>query len=378
MSEEHFDVIIVGCGAAGIAAGLDLQSSSISSFTILEARDRIGGRAYTKKLDNVPIDLGASWIHNFDPNNALYKHMQCESLVDSVFPNDTVYYDYDGSQISVIVLEQSEEICEKLFDLVDEHRDKVLKEKEKDLSIAEVIEHAYNRELEGKSSQIKRTVDLILSEVEQYEASSLNQLSAACYQNNNAEDMSEKYVQNGYGTVLEKLGANLPVRLNTNVTYIDASNSQLIKICTNNSPNIVYHCKYLLITIPLGCLKNNTIEFCPPLPEWKLASIKQMGYGLMNKIILQFSSNFWGNEGKYINRTSNLIRGEFCFIFNLSKQYELPNENCNILALYVHGEFAYMLEKLTDDEIIEYAMQVLRRMYGTEIPKPLKYLITRW
>ena len=43
---SHYDVAVIGAGAAGLAAGLELQKAG-RRFIVLEARDRIGGRAFT-------------------------------------------------------------------------------------------------------------------------------------------------------------------------------------------------------------------------------------------------------------------------------------------------------------------------------------------
>ena len=60
---SHYDIAIIGAGAAGLAAGLNLKSSG-RRFIVLEARDRIGGRAFTDtKTLGLPFDCGARWLH---------------------------------------------------------------------------------------------------------------------------------------------------------------------------------------------------------------------------------------------------------------------------------------------------------------------------
>src|SRR5262245_10505901 len=56
-------VIIVGAGWAGLTAANALRNAGVE-HVLLEARDRIGGRAHTVDLDGVPVDLGCSWIHD--------------------------------------------------------------------------------------------------------------------------------------------------------------------------------------------------------------------------------------------------------------------------------------------------------------------------
>lgn len=62
ISMTHYDVIIIGGGFAGISAGRHLTRSG-QNIMLLEARDRLGGRVFTKQvLDGIPIDLGGQWI----------------------------------------------------------------------------------------------------------------------------------------------------------------------------------------------------------------------------------------------------------------------------------------------------------------------------
>ena len=65
---NSYDVIIVGAGAAGIAAGLELAERGVS-FVLLEAASRVGGRAYTDRTSlPTPWDQGCHWLHSADVN----------------------------------------------------------------------------------------------------------------------------------------------------------------------------------------------------------------------------------------------------------------------------------------------------------------------
>src|SRR3954453_22385186 len=65
-------VIIVGAGWAGLTLANALRNAGVD-HVLLEARDRIGGRAHTAQLDGVPIDLGCSWIHQPYNGNPMAK-----------------------------------------------------------------------------------------------------------------------------------------------------------------------------------------------------------------------------------------------------------------------------------------------------------------
>src|ERR1700721_307625 len=63
---RDFDIAILGAGAAGLSAAVELTHAG-KRVTILEARDRIGGRMFTRHDLTSPVELGAEFIHGFAP-----------------------------------------------------------------------------------------------------------------------------------------------------------------------------------------------------------------------------------------------------------------------------------------------------------------------
>ena len=55
------DVIVVGAGLAGLTTATALADAGLD-VRVLEARDRVGGRTFTKVIDGAPIDLGGEWL----------------------------------------------------------------------------------------------------------------------------------------------------------------------------------------------------------------------------------------------------------------------------------------------------------------------------
>lgn len=64
---EIYDVVVIGAGAAGLGAGRRLAKAGVR-FIVLEARDRIGGRAHTITANGLPLDLGCEWLHSAEHN----------------------------------------------------------------------------------------------------------------------------------------------------------------------------------------------------------------------------------------------------------------------------------------------------------------------
>jgi monoamine oxidase len=67
LMNTDFVIVIVGGGAAGIGAARRLAAGRVSTL-LLEASDRIGGRARAEKVAGLPLDLGCGWLHSADRN----------------------------------------------------------------------------------------------------------------------------------------------------------------------------------------------------------------------------------------------------------------------------------------------------------------------
>ena len=90
-------VLVVGAGAAGLAAATAL--SSVADVVVLEAQERIGGRVHTNRSLGVPIELGAAWIHRAEGNvvSELAQSFGCRTFVSEnkqlrVYANDGTPY----------------------------------------------------------------------------------------------------------------------------------------------------------------------------------------------------------------------------------------------------------------------------------------------
>jgi len=105
-------------------------------------------------------------------------------------------------------------------------------------------------------------------------------------------------VRNGYSCVPVALSENLDIKLSTAVRQIRYSHTG-VEVVTSNARNqsnpITYKADVVLCTLPLGVLKQstqqqqssalpNTVQFNPPLPDWKVAAIQRLGFGNLNKV----------------------------------------------------------------------------------------------
>lgn len=88
-------VIVIGAGISGIAAARILHDASFK-VTLLESRDRLGGRIHTDYSFGCPVDMGASWLHGVCNENPLAPLIRCLGLtLYRTSGDDSVLYDHD-------------------------------------------------------------------------------------------------------------------------------------------------------------------------------------------------------------------------------------------------------------------------------------------
>jgi monoamine oxidase len=237
-----------------------------------------------------------------------------------------------------------------------------------------------------------RLINWHVANLEYSNAITINKLSLGGWDIDAGNEWEGKHtmVTGGYQQVPRGL-LNCPQPLNvrrrskvTDVVY-DPENSNLgSKIhCEDGT---IIEADYIVSSIPLGVLKRQTINFQPPLPEWKTGAIQRIGYGVLNKVVLVYDAPFWNEKRDIFGTLRNphdrfsldqthyfSQRGRFFQWFNCSKTTGLPT----LLALMA-GDAAFETEKATNETIIAEATTLLKTVFGSKVPAPLEAVVTRW
>src|ERR1700709_1035936 len=89
------DVVIIGAGATGLTAAVQLQSAGLSAI-VLEARDRVGGRLWTNEIDGQMYEIGGQWV---SPDQTALLETLAElglGTYDRYREGDSIYIGADG------------------------------------------------------------------------------------------------------------------------------------------------------------------------------------------------------------------------------------------------------------------------------------------
>lgn len=161
---------------------------------------------------------------------------------------------------------------------------------------------------------------------------------------------------------------------------------------TNKGGDQKIECDFVVCCVPLGVLKQSlsepsnpgSIMFDPPLPFTKSDSIQSVGFGLLNKVYLQFSNAFWRDEGgidadqTLFGNASNTNPHHYMFL-DVGRTLGSPENAPAILMSLVSGREAVRCEALPEEEVMKEALATLRTIFGkSKVPIPTKWKATKW
>lgn len=354
------EVIIIGAGIAGLAAARKL---SIEGFqvTILEARNRIGGRVWTDNSMGLPIEMGAGFIEGKD--NPIRKLIDQFKLSVKEFPlEDMELFDSKGNTIDNVDNEKIQKLYNIFLKKLHLMKNSLSKEKSlaeaKDIILSEMV----------FSEEERDSLNLaISSNLENRYGTNLKNISLQYSDEKNFSTDSMSIPTEGFSLVINNLSKELNIKTSHIVSKIEYDKK--VKISTNHGE---FTADYVLVTVPLGVLKKKKIEFIPELPENKKIAIQNLGFGTINKLFFKFPQKFWSSDTKRFRLISQTKKG-FIEFWNVNSSSDAP-----ILSTILSGEQAINLETRNKKEIISESMYGLRKIFGPKTQTPIEIQVSKW
>lgn len=356
------EVLVLGAGMAGLSAARELTRRGYSVI-VLEARDRIGGRTWTDTSLGLPLDLGASWIHgtNGNPLSKLADEAGAKR-VRTDYDNITRYAS-DGRELSAREDAEIDEILETLEERIAEWQESF----DNDTSLQAALE-AYLRAENLPAATLRKAWYAVNTAIEHEYAADVADLSLYWFDSADDYGGGDVIFPGGYGQLVSHLADGLDIRLGHIVRSVEAGPSG-VRVQTDRGG---FEADKAVVALPLGVLKGQDISFNPPLPAEKRRAMARMGFGVLNKVYLQFERVFWERDAHLLGYVSER-KGEWCEWLNL-----VPLVGAPVLLVFNAGRFGLEIESWTDEQVLAEALAVLRRMYGADVPQPRGWLVTRW
>jgi monoamine oxidase len=341
-------VVIIGAGFSGLAAARRLADAGVR-VTVLEARDRIGGRTRTDTSLGVPIDIGASWIHGTE-GNPLTKLAE-EAGAKTVATN---FEDF-------VLLENHAEVDPAAAAALNEGWRKISDELEARGADANADETVAEGLVGIANLDDPLVAWNVASRTAGEYAADADQLSLRWFSSEGQFKGPDVLFPGGYTQLSQHLAQGLDIKQGTEVTRI-AYDGPEVRIDTSTG---TVTADKVIVTVPLGVLKAGTIAFDPPLPEEKQHAIKAIGFGLLNKVVAVFEEPFWPEATPMIGLVganqpvTDLVNG-------------LMFAGKPLLVGLRGGEAAWSREALTDAEAVGELITAL------DAPQPMGSIVTRW
>jgi monoamine oxidase len=342
------DIVVIGAGAAGIAAARRIMAAN-RRVIVVEAASRVGGRCITDSLTfDAPFDRGARWLHNPDTNPLIKLG---RSVGVEVSPTSL------GQKIRVgRRYARAGETEEFLATLVRSNRAIDEASRRLDVSCAAALP----KDLGDWAGAVEFTLGASFAGKDLKDLSVVDKARA---QDRNATIGCRQ----GLGTLIAKLGEQVPVSLSTPVNRISWSNRDV----TVETLAGKIAARAAIITVSSNVLTSGDIKFAPDLPKRALDAADRLSLGSYDHIALQMPGNPLG-----------LSRDELVIEQSNSTQTALIYANIagsSLCSIDVAGSFGRDLSAQGEASMVAFAKEWLTKLFGSEAAAAVrKSAATRW
>lgn len=279
MHEENWDVIVVGAGAAGLAAAATLKHQG-KKVCVLEARDRVGGRVFTihPPSSSYPVELGAEFIHGQPP--VLKQHTEADQDVPPQWWRKS-----HGKRVHADAnLQNAERVLNALVP------------REPDEAFSAAVAR-----FPVQSDRDKEAVEETRAFIAGFYAAPLDQVSAQAVSQmavslGDSHSDSAYRVRAGYASVLagfmqELQAGENAIRTRAVVRSVRwKTHSVELSVETGSQPAQTWRARQVIFTLPVGVWSE--VIFDPPLKA-KDEALALLGMGPVHRVVLRFKNAFW-------------------------------------------------------------------------------------
>jgi monoamine oxidase len=357
-------VLILGAGLAGLAAAYSLHKQQIP-FTVLEARNRAGGRVFTHQMDEeskLHIELGAEWVGtSHERVMALCKEFNLPllnhqfnthlTLEGQYFKPKEWTYDNTWASTYQTLLSNFKQISSKNSKALDQ---------------IDWWKYLINNGIPERDIEIKELFDSTDFGESIRNVSAYASLSEYAFSSPNNE--MDYRIEGGNSRLVQAMAEKIGVQnilLNKKAALVKQEGKQVQVVCEDGSQ---YTGSRLICTVPVFALSK--INWQPALPAEKLDALNQLQYCRIIKSAVVFKERFWQDEAfdMITDTTAH-------YFFHSSKNQ--PHTK-GTLTSYAIGDKAHILSKMNQEQKIREICAALKPAFGDVTPYAEKVVSYYW
>ena len=323
------DVVVIGAGSAGIAAALTARAAGLS-VVVLEAMDRIGGRAFTDTATfGAPFDVGCAWLHKAD-DNPWTGYARAEGFTLRA-------HEYDLERVWL----GPEPTPAHRVNEAEAAMGEAIAAAPADVAASTVVD---------LSDPVNEAAGDYLGALDM--AVDLDELSTFDYAN--ADDLAPNFLcAEGFGSIVARRGRGLPVRLNTPVRHVRWNGPG----ATVETDAGSIRTRAVIVTASTGVLASGALRFTPDLPLATREAVADIPMGMLAKIPLQIRDQRFGLEPFTDVLLARRGRRDLYFL-------SFPFAT-DLMVGFVGGDLAWELSAAGEAAAIDFATRGLVEMFGS-------------
>jgi monoamine oxidase len=331
------DVIVIGAGAAGLAAARRLASAGVTVH-VVEARNRVGGRAWTARSPSgLPIELGCAWLHSADENDLSALALRSGLTIDKALPpwrtqiNGVGFAPADQADFRAALA--------RLFTRLDEAG-----EAEDDQPADRLLDPG------SRWNPLLNAISTYMNGVE------LDRVSVRDFWRYHDTGVNWRIVE-GYSALMEALASGLRITFECPASAIDHSGPQ-VRIET---PRGDLRARAVIVTVPTDVLSAGDLRLHPALPD-KIAAAAVLPLGLADKLYLKLDGPEEFPKDSHLYGAVDSAR---------TASYHVRPFGRPLIEVYFGGRFAHELEAEGEAAFASFAIDQLASLLGEGMRKRL-------
>ncbi|OTA70390.1 FAD/NAD(P)-binding domain-containing protein [Hypoxylon sp. EC38] len=304
---------VIGAGLAGLRC-TDILLQHGFEVTLIEGRNRLGGRVHQSKLPSGhKVDAGPNWIHGTNDNPILDLAKETKTIVGQWDEKSSVF-DEAGKQIP---LSDAITYSTIMWDIVGDafaYSNKYSATISPDESLWDFFQKEVPKRIPDSETDFEKKRNIVYQLAEQWGAfvgSHILTQSLKFFWLEECIDGENLFVADTYEKILQLVAKpaveGARIKYETIVNKIQSTNDEggMLRVITKGGEILEFD--EVVLTAPLGWLKQHNDAFEPPLPSRLTKAIKSIGYGCLEKAYISFPRAFWASA----NPEEGTVQG-FC------------------------------------------------------------------